>query len=154
MAIQWDFNRNIYSPRLLHFVRNDGQRNLDCFTSFAKILVIARRSRGDPERNQKKIYIILDCFTSFAMTGFLLLIAKQPLCGHCFTVFAMTLSYREVEAWRSGYSNYPLYNLQKFSSTCAQSCSSLIPNVSAANFPTILTFAGLLIWPRKPCGER
>ena len=100
------------------------------------------------------IFIVLDCFTSFAMTGFLLLIAKQPLCGHCFTVFAMTLSYREVEAWRSGYSNYPLYNLQKFSSTCAQSFSSLIPKVSAANFPTILTFAGLLICPRKPCGER
>ena len=45
---------------LRYFVRNDVQP------------VIARRSRGDPDRIQTSLIVIW--------------IAKQPLCGYCFTV--------------------------------------------------------------------
>ncbi len=45
---------------LLHFIHNDVQP------------VIARRSRGDPDRSQTSLIVIW--------------ITKQPLCGYCFTV--------------------------------------------------------------------
>jgi len=60
---QWDLVvikiwKKSFLQILLHFIHNDAES------------IIARRSRGDPDRSQTSLILIL----------------KKPLCGHCFTV--------------------------------------------------------------------
>ena len=53
------------------------------------LLVIARRSRGDPDSFQIDLISSWIASLPLAMTVKGIWIAKQPLCGHCFTSFAM-----------------------------------------------------------------
>jgi hypothetical protein len=56
---------------LLHFVRNDGiLESRHCNKASVASAARQRRSRrGNPDDLNKCIFFLLDCFTTFAMTG-------------------------------------------------------------------------------------